>query len=312
VKRYCCVFVLLLAGGSSDQRPSQSFKFTFRPPDSTSFVVELSMVRTSSQGDQQMEDSTWTRTGHVQVAVPGGFELTGRTDSVAVFRNRIAVNDPIILLFSGGDITYVIDSTGLAREVRGYTELMDRLDQLVGPDTAAMVREMVTPEALQQEEIATWNAKFANFVDREMVLGEAYCDTAFPVLPVEGRLAAYVISEIIDTVRLDGRLCGRVRVTSSTDPSEVARLSERTDSDIGELFTLAEEAFTQARLRQAGISSIREWVLEFETMLTHSDSSREEAFYHQLTSSGVPVRSQISEVQTKHFIYPVTSEAGSM
>ena len=304
MKRLICLTLLMLCGCSSDKAPPRLFKFSFQPPDSASFVVELSMTQMTSQGDQKTNDSTWTLTYHLQNAAGEGYELTGRTDSLSVFHNGRPVYDPIIRLFAGGDITFVIDSTGMVRDVRGYEELMSRLDGLVGPDTAAAVRQMVNPETLKQQEIGTWNAKFGQFVGREMNLRQAYADTSYPVFPVEGRLASYVISELVDTLTINGRLCGKLRVVSSTNPVELARLSERTDSEINQLFGLAADASAKAAQRQAGLTSQRDWVLEFETMLSHSESSREEAFYFELTSSGLPVRNDIVETQSKRFSYP--------
>ena len=307
MKRLICLAMLVLCGCSSEKTPQGSFKFSFKPPDSVSFVVELSMSQLSSQGDRKTTDSTWTLTYHTQKADAEGYELIGHTDSVSMYHDGQPVYDPVIRLFAGGDITFVIDSTGLVKDVRDYEELMNRLDELVGPDTAAAIRRMVTPEALKKQEIGTWNAKFASFIDREMVLGQAYADTSYPVFPVEGRLASYVISELVDTLSINGHLCGKLRVVSSTNPVELARLSERTDKEISQLFGLTADVSSQAAQRQAGLTSKREWVLEFETMLSHTESSREEAFYFELTSSGLPVRNEITEVQNKLFSYPVAA-----
>lgn len=304
MKRMICLAMFILAGCSSNKMPAQPLKFTYHPPDSVSFVVELAMAQASAQGDQQNVDSTWTRTQHKQVAVSDGYELTGVTDSVLVFRNGQVVTDPIINLFARGNIVYHIDTTGVVKEVRGYQELLDRLDQMVGADTAAAIRQMVTAEALQQQETATWNAKFAPFVGREMALGKVYCDTTYPNLPVEGRLTSYGITEILDTVRVGSKLCARLLVTSSTNPAELAKLTNRTEADINKMFGLTNDITTQAAGRQAGLSSKREWLLEFETMLSHAEDSRQEAFYYELSGSGLPVKYTIAETQSKRYTYP--------
>jgi hypothetical protein len=303
IRRLFCLTLLVLAGCSSEKTP-RAFKFTFHPPDSVSFVVELAMARQTTQGDQISTDSTWTLTYHSQTAEDEGYSLRGRTDSVVLFHDGQSINDPVIRLFAGGDITLVVDSMGLATDVLGYDELMSHLDALVGPDTAAAVRQLVTPEKLRQQELGTWNTKFASFIDREMELGKAYPDTAFPMFPVEGRLASYGITELIDTVTIDGRLCGKLRVVSSTDPAELARLSGRSENEINLLFGLTEDVVAQAAQRQAGHMSLREWILEFETMLSHSESSREEVHFAELSGSGLPTRSSLAERKAKIFSYP--------
>ena len=308
MKKLVCLVCLALAACSSNN-PDQPYKFTYQPPDSVNFVVELAMTQMYAQGDQQNLDSTWTLTRHYQKAVPGGFELSGKTDSVAVFRNGTPLNDPIVGLFAGGNIVIQIDTAGVATGVRGFDELMARLDTLVGPDTAAMVRQVVSVEALQQQETTTWNGKFTPFVGREMKLGQIYGDTTFPELPVEGRMNSYRISEMTDTVTIGDRLCGRLKVTSSTDPSELARLSGKSEADIEKLFGLTREAFTQAAQRQAGYSSTRDWVLEFETMLSHEESSRQEYFFFDLSNSGMPVKNRMAETQSKRFTYPNVSSS---
>ncbi len=302
-----CLACLVLAACS--KAPDQPYKFTYHPPDSVNFVVELAMTQLYSQGDQQNLDSTWTLTRHCQKAVPGGYELSGMTDSVAVFRNGTPMNDPIVGLFAGGNIVMQIDTAGKATGVKGFEELMARLDTLVGPDTAAMVRQVVSVDALQQQETTTWNGKFTPFVGREMKLGQVYCDTTFPELPVEGKMNAYRISEITDTVTIGDRLCGRVKVTTSTDPAELARLSGKTEADVEKLFALTRDAFTQASQRQAGYSSARNWVLEFETMLSHEESSNQEYFFFDLSNSGMPVKNRMAETQSKRFVYPNVSSS---
>jgi hypothetical protein len=303
VKKLVCLACLTLAACTSNN-PDQPYKFTYNPPDSVSFVVDLAMSQTYAQGDQQNVDSTWTRTRHVQRAVPGGFEVAGKTDSVAVFRNGQILNDPIVGLFAGGNIVLQIDTAGVATGVLGFDELMNRLDSLVGPDTAAMVRQVVTVDALKEQEMTAWNGKFTPFVGREMKLGSPYCDTTFPVLPVEGRLASYRISEIVDTVAMGSQLCARVSVTTSTDPAELAKLSGKSEADIEKLFGLTRDAFTQAAQRKAGYSSTREWVVEFKTMLSHSESSRQDYFFFDLSQSGMPVKNRMAEAQSKLFSYP--------
>ena len=302
-RRLLCLLLLGLCGCSSEKPPS-SFKFTFNPPDSTSFVVELAMARKTTQGDQTMTDSTWTLTYHSQKVDPVGYLLKGRTDSVVLYHDGQPVDDPVIRLFAGGDITLVIDSSGMARDVRGYDELMNRLDVLVGPDTAAAIREMVSSEGLKQEEVNTWNSKFASFINREMILWQAYPDTTYPIFPVEGRLASFSIAELVDTLTVNGHLCGKLRVVSSTSPAELAKLADRTDKEISRLFGLTDETLAQAAQRQAGHWSKREWVLEFETMLSHTEDSHEEVFFSELTSSGLPVKSGLAEIKSKKFSYP--------
>jgi hypothetical protein len=302
VKKIVCLACLALAACSSNN-PDRLYKFTYNPPDSVTFMVELSMTQISGQGDQVNTDSTWTRTRHLQKSVPGGFELSGKTDSVAVYHNGVVMNDPIVGLFAGGDITLTIDTSGTATGVRGFEELLGRLDAMVGPDTAAMIRQVVSVEALQEQETTTWNGKFTPFVGREMKLGTAYCDTTFPVLPVEGKLASYRICQIVDTVTLDSHLCGKLSVTASTDPAELARLSGKSEADVEKLFGLTREAFTQAGQRQAGYSSTREWVVEFETMLSHTESSHQEAYYFDLSNSGMPAKNRMVESQSKRFSY---------
>ncbi|MEW5794918.1 MAG: hypothetical protein AB1772_01030 [Candidatus Zixiibacteriota bacterium] len=304
MRQLICIALLALAACSANQEPPQPLRFTYHPPDSVSFVVELAMTQVSAQDQQQMVDSTWTRTRHSQVAVPGGYQLSGLTDTVIVFRDGQPVINPLVGLFSQGHIVFQIDASGRITRVSGFQELLDKLDQLVGADTAAAVRQAVTAQVLEQQEIETWNAKFSPFVEREMRLGQAYCDTTYPTLPVEGRLTSYGISELVDTVRIGSKLCGKLLITSSTNPAELARLSDRTVDDVNKLFGLGGDAASQAAQRQAGLSTRREWLVEFESMLSHTESSRQEAFYYELTASGMPVKNTISESQSKKFVYP--------
>ena len=300
---------MLLIGCESGQSPATPYTFSFTPPDSVTFVVELGMQRTTAQGEQQMIDSTWTLTRHLQRAIENGYEMTGVTDSISMFRNGQVVTDPIVHLFASAEITYLIDSTGLAYEVRGYDEVFAGLDDLVGADTANMIRQMVSPQALTAQELQTWNQKFGGFAGRQLTLGQPEIDSTFPMLPIEGKVASYGITELVDTVRINSRLCGKIKVASSTDPAQLAELTGKPLDEIVGLFGLTDELVAQASQRQAGSSSIRDWVLEFETMLSHSEASRQEIFYYELSQSGLPVRNQMIETQGKQFTYPEETAA---
>ena len=308
MRRIIWLAALIFIGCSSGEPPSELITLTFKPPASSSFVVELAMLRETTRGDQYNKDSTWTRTAHTQVATGDGYELGGMTDSITMFHNGAQMTDPIVQLFSRADITYLIDTSGQAVDVRGYEEVFASLDTLVGPDTVAAVLQMINPQKLKAQEVNTWNSKFAAYAGRGLKLGEPETDTTLLNLPIEGQVVSYAVTEIIDTVRLNSNKCARLRVAVASDPAELARLTERSLDEIVELFGLTEAIVTRASQRQAASSSVRDWVLEIETMLTHSETSRQEIFFHELSQTGMPVRNQMVESQVKTFTYPEAGE----
>jgi hypothetical protein len=292
-----------LIGCDTGPSGGDRFRFTYNPPDSVTFVVELSMRRDAAQEDAVVSDSTWSLTTHTQVARDYGYDLIGITDTVVILRDHQPIADPVVHMFATRQVTYAIDSTGRAFDVRGYDDIFANLDSILGPDSAALVKQKINPASLRSVELETWNVKFQPFVGLELGLREPMLDTLFPVLPVEGRLPQYQITEIADTVRYGDRLCGVLRVASSTNPAELAELTERTLTAVSGLFGLDPEMIKRIPLRQAGSMSLRRWVVEFETMLTHAEASRQEIFYHELAASGQSVRRTLTEIQEKTFTY---------
>ncbi len=302
MRRLICLAAFLIVG--CDSGPSnEAFRFGFNPPEAVSFTVDLTKARSAKMGERESKDSTWMRTGHEQVAVDTVFELTGITDTLAVYHNGEAITDPVVQLFAAAPITYVIDTSGLALAVRGYQEIFDALDSRLDAETAARVRQVVNPEVLANQELTTWNAKFSKFSGREMVLHRREIDTTFPSMPLEGQIASYRITELIDTLRVDTKLCGKIRIVSSTDPTKLAEYWGHPVDEVVELFALPVDAVSSASLRKAGSSSVSEWVLEFETMLTHYEASEQELFYYELTPSGAPARNEMQETLIKQFTY---------
>ncbi|MCD6249231.1 MAG: hypothetical protein J7J98_02710 [candidate division Zixibacteria bacterium] len=302
----CFIWLAALAfvGCSTGEKPSESITISFNPPDSTYFVVELAMTRETHEGDQVNKDSTWTQTGHNQVAREGGFELRGVTDSITMFHNNTQMIDPLVQLFSRADITYVIDSVGKVVDVIGYEKVFEALDTLVGPDTAAAVRKMVSAESLRGQEIATWNQKFALYVGRSLSVGEPEIDSTIINLPIEGQVTLYMLTEVVSVESLNSKQGIHLRVSTATDPAELARLSGHDLDEIVKLFNMADDIVTRVSQRQAGSWSVRDWVIENETMLSHSETLNQEIFFYELGQSGIPVRNQMTETNVKSYTYP--------
>lgn len=286
-------------GGGS----SATYQFTFNPDDSVSFTVDFTKSRITKMGDQSMSDSSWSRTSQNIVADGDGYRSVRVTDSMVQFRDGARIEDRILDLFARTPITYVLDSLGEARDVVGYEELFGRLDSILGSDTAAMLRQVINPDVLKAQEIATWNERFVPFTGTTMKIGEPSIDTSYINLPVEGPVVQYQLLELVDTVRVDGQLCGKVNIVSGTNPTELAEMTGRTPEEMAKLLSITEEQVEIAANRQASTGSIRSWVVEFETLLSHSEESKFAVFYNELTESGTMVRSEITETQRKDYSY---------
>jgi hypothetical protein len=296
--------VSALIGCGGGDTTGGTYRFTFQPPDSVTFGVDFSKLRVTSQGDNSMTDSSWTHTEQ-QITIDSGQYFSKRvTDVMVQYHDGELFEDPILEIFARQPVTYVIDTTGEVRDVRGYEELFARLDSILGPDTAAMLRQMVTPEVLKTQEIDTWNERFVPFVGAEMAVGKVQVDTSYANLPIEGRLEQFHLTELLDTVRIDDRLCGKISIVSGTDPAALAEMSGRSVEEIAGLLALSDEQLATATNRQAATGSQRLWVLEFETMLSRSEDSHFSVHYFELSDTGVMVRSEIVETQSKVFTYP--------
>ena len=304
MRRIIWLAALVMVGCSTGEQASESITITFGPPDSTHFVVDLAMIRETQQGDQINKDSTWTRTGHNLVARDNRFELTGVTDSITMYHNDSPMTDKLVNLFSQADITYVIDSAGEAVDVIGYESVFEALDTLVGPDTAAAVRQMINPQVLREQEIMTWNRKFAPYAGQTFRVGVPETDSTIISLAVEGQVTMYQLTEVIETVTLNSKPGIHLRISSATNPAELARLSERDLDEIVTLFNLTEDLVTRASQRKAGSWSVRDWVIENETMLSHSENLSQEIYFYELAQSGMQVRNQMTEAHVKTYTYP--------
>ena len=57
-----------------------------------------------------------------------------------------------------------------------------------------------------------------------MKIGEVTIDTTYINLPVEGPVLQFEMTELVDTVTIDGRLCGKINIVSGTNPTELSGL----------------------------------------------------------------------------------------
>jgi len=304
MKRFLSVAVLLLAGCGDAPERATALRLTFDPPDSLTYRAEVVSVRMRIFEGDTTVDSSWSATTHTLTADGGGCLIRSHTDSVRVSRDGQPVSDRFVTLFSQGEFVHVIDSSGRAVDVRGYDELFQQLDSLLGPDTAAAVRQNVSPAALREKELRDWNSRLARFGGQDLYIARPLFDSGSIYLPTGGSVRTFEIAELVDTMRMGTVLCARIRLLAHSDPAQLAELAGRKVAEVADSLHLSDSTVAAFSAAQIGSSMVSEWVVEVPTMLTRSFDATRELYVETTGADGKPTRGRMIEIQSKQYLYP--------
>lgn len=304
MKRVLLIIALMAAGCGNSATPGKGFLLTFAPPDSINYHAEVLSVRARVIGtDTVAVDTSWSTTTHDMEKTPEGYVVHSRTDSMWVKRDGKIINDPIVNLFSTGKFTHLINPDGQVRDIQGYDELFQKLDTILGPETAAGVRKNINPANLRERDMEEWNNRMGRYAGHEMFLNNPHYDTTAIQVPTGGSLTAFEVSELQDTVRIDTALCAVIRVSMHTDPRQLANLVGSSPSDMVKTFKVSDS--TLNALDQGMVSAMMQstWVVAINTMLSHSYVQKRVI---QLKSGMAGPNSQpaaMVELQSKKYTY---------
>jgi len=303
MKHLPIVLLILLAGcGGSDQAPD-SIHFAFQPPDSMEFEGRILSERIRSFQGTTAVDTTRVFNHHTISRVGSGFEFSTVTDSTRMSRDGVSLGDPFAGLFDRITVVHVIDSVGIATEVRGYDSLYQMIDEQFDPEMAAGLHEVISPQMLAAGELDEWNSSVGELAGVELTPGVPVLSSEDLSLPSGLNLTLFQAKELIDTASIDSVPCARVRIIVHSNPGDLAEMLGQTKESIYEHYQLSDSTVEAINLSPITSQTYTELVVEISTLLVRSHQSSREMEMAVMTPEGVPSMGNLVETQHKLFMY---------
>ncbi|MBU0984639.1 MAG: hypothetical protein KKA42_12255 [candidate division Zixibacteria bacterium] len=298
----CTVFVLLLLSHGVAQ--DDVITFTFDPPDGLTFMAQTVSERVRIMDTSKVIDSNWTFSSHRFSHTVDGFELSSTVDSSGLSRNGSKLNDPMLRMFEHNTVTHVIDAEGRSVGVRGYHELIARMDSLLSPEQAEVMKQtMMNPRTLELKEIAEWNGRIGRLAGASVSFDHAVYGLDSVALPSGATLQLFGALELVDTVRIGERLFAKVNIAAYSDPTKMYGHFKLTVDDLKSIFGLTDSTIAEAAGRSVQSASVSELLIEVATCLVREEQLRRNLLLTLPSRDGSARRTSLVETTYKKFWY---------
>lgn len=245
--------------------------FVFAPPN-----VSYTTVTTRSQSrivDARSSGlmSTTLSANHVLEATPFGYTVTTTPISFeARQRDQVVENKPGEVLAM---IPYILklNENGEAKEAVGFERIPAIIDSVFDSTKSAMIMKRVDPKQMALAPVTEWNGRNGFRISSEGRVGETIYDQSDYSLPGGPTVKYFTAKEIVDTMRVDGALCARLRITADSNPDSLAATLGLSIQKIKDVFALTDDQRARSGSNEFRLNSRVELVWELRTGLMRSE-----------------------------------------
>lgn len=301
IRRVCLFFCVILVASSAMAAPKI---LTFSPPDRVDFTVNSISARTQYLGDARLGTDSTFKTSTCQLEKSGtGWRLNGTLTQCQMKRDSLFSDAVLRQVMVGLKTSMRIDSVGGAISVDGYQKLLDRIEAL--PDTAAsnQLKEILNPALMATKEVDEWNIWMNRLAGRPFVVGSVMKATEDLKLPDDAEMLSFEFSFLLDTLRFQERLYGRLMTYVDTDPLRLAKATNRSPKRMAEIFEMPDSAVAILSEPLSDYRMTTEVIFDVETLLITSEKSEREIMLRQYNEPGRTVFSRLVETSEKQYTY---------
>jgi hypothetical protein len=277
--------------------------FRFNPPDSITFTVEVRSARTRwVDSTRHPTDSSLSTVRRTITRSGLGWSMTSHPISIVTKSDGRVSNNPVDQILITTRARSAMDSAGLITSIGGYDAVPRAIDSLVAGPSAARLKEMLSPANLSAREQAEWNGKIQGLHGKAIHLGEVEYEQARYPLPGGVHIPFLVAIQVVDTLRVDGKLCAVVVMSADSDPNEIAKRLRRSSDEIAMEFPISDGPGMAIIKGGSRYMSETEIVLEVATLLPRSENSGREIRLRGEPGSG-PQKIRMIESETRQYTY---------
>jgi len=291
------LFCILIAGSAV----AEPVHFTFDPADSLTCTGITVTARTRFvDSDQGPIDSIRIYNQMLYTHTDSGYEVLSSPDSITITRNGVRIADLVTSVLGHTPITYVLDSTGQAKSVRGYEKVLDEVlsenSQLSDNMRRALNVDMLSAGALTE-----WDSRVGSMIGMELRLGETAHSIEEHVTPDGRSMPFYQIMQITDTFKVDGQLCARMFRLADTDFDRLANNLKMTSDSLKHIMNIPTDKKVAPPDDSASSWSSDQVVMEVHTMMILGEHSESETILPMIGPDGATHMVKMIEATDKEY-----------
>lgn len=280
---------------------AEPIHFTFNPSDSLSCTGVTVTARTRFvDGTQGPIDSIRVYNQLTFTRADSGYEVLSSPDSITITRNGVRIADLVTGILGRTPITYILDSTGQAKAVRGFERVLDEVSRENGQLSDNM-RRALNADMLGAGALTEWDSRVGSMIGMELRVGETAHSIEEHVTPDGRSLPFYQIMQITDTFQVDGQLCARMFRLADTDFGRLANKLKMTTDSLKHIMNIPSDKKIAPPDDTASSWSSDQVVMEVHTMMILGEHSESETFLPMAGPDGATHMVQMIEVTDKEY-----------
>lgn len=293
-----CVALVALAVSTAVAAPPV---FRFHPPDSITFTLEVRSSHTRSfDTTNYPTDSSITTFRRTLTRTGKRFQMVSQPTSIVTKSGNKVMDNPVNGILTSTKATSILDTLGLVTSVSGFERISARIDSQYTGQLAERLKRSLSVENLSAREQLGWNGVLQNLAGRPVDFEKVdYEQSQYP-LPGGLHIPLLIAVRLTDTVRLGGKLCGILRISSSSDPMELAKRLGKPSDEVIVHYALSDTSGIGVTQAGSRYNSETEAVIEIATMLPQSESTNREIVVAGSTKSGASVLTMVEGESRKY------------
>ena len=209
-------------------------KFRFAPPDGTKAVLTTVTTRVKSyDGRREQKDFVEVRSNLEYKSSSSGYLISEKLTSSNMTRDGLLGQDPISKLLQDMEIKYYVSGDGYIDHIEGYAAVERKAHTTLSENMRDALLPRLTEKVLISEEIREWKDKIADFVGREVAVGEVFHVEVSFALPNGQRVRCLMQTVVLGFEDCPAGRCARIesRYNSWNKPGDT--LGNSTQSSLG-------------------------------------------------------------------------------
>lgn len=203
-------------------RHGKTLKFRFAPPDGTKVVLTSVTKRVKTfEGIKEQKDHLEVKSNLEYKSLAGGYTILVRSTSSNMTRDGLLGEDPVAAMLKDVEIKYYVSDDGKISDIKGYDAVEQKAQLTLSETLKPALLPVLNEESLKSQEIREWNDKIADFVGREVVVGEVL-DVEVPfALPNGQQVTCVMQTKVSGLESCPAGKCVRIQISYSSYQNEI-------------------------------------------------------------------------------------------
>ena len=150
-----------------------TLRFRFAPPDGTRVLLTTVTTRVKKlEGQREQKDLVEVRSNLEYKSSRNGYLISEKLTSSNMTRDGLLGQDPVSSLLQDMEIKYYVSGDGKIDHIEGFGAVEQKAHSTLSENLKAVLLPRLKEEHLISQQIQDWNDRIADFVGREVAVGQ--------------------------------------------------------------------------------------------------------------------------------------------